>query len=115
MQSSDDRVIEIQQRIIAACESDDAKAIIRNLKDLEDIGWKNVCVETRQVGINGERLVFDAFLNGGIRIIAPGTTRAFRLIWLLRLNEMSAKGHYRWLKHKNDMSPEEWDWLHSGI
>lgn len=82
------------------------------LNDLESIGWENVSVVSRYIGINGERLEFRTWLRGGASIIAPGTTRAFKLIWLLRIKDMVTKGHYRWVKHKNDMSPEEYDWVH---
>lgn len=113
MQPSDDRVEEIRERLIMATQSDDTHGILRGLRDLEDIGWKNVSVVTRYVGINGEMLEIRTWLNGGIRIIAPGTTRAFRVIWLLRIKEMVKKGHYKWVKHQNEMSPEEWEWLHN--
>lgn len=109
----DDRIEEIRDRLISASELEDTEGIIRSLRDLEDAGWENVSVVTRHVGINGERLELQTWLKGGMRVICPGTTRAFRLIWLLRFKSMINQEHHRWVKHKNDMSPEEWEWLHA--
>lgn len=108
----DDRIEEIRDRLITARALEDTDGLVRGLRDLEDVGWKNVVVVSRYVGINGERLELKTYLHGGMQVIAPGTARAFRLIWLLRFKDMITKGHYRWVKHQNDMSPEEWEWLH---
>ena len=113
MNSLDYMEEEIKDRLITARTLEDTEAIVRCLNDLEDIGWKNVSVVTRYVGINGERLQYEIWLKGGVRIIAPGMTVAFRLIWLLRFRDMVIREHHRWVKHENEMSPEEYEWLHS--
>lgn len=112
MPGSNELIEEIKDRLITARSLEDADGIIMALNDLESIGWENVSVVSRYIGIHGERLEFRTWLRGGACIIAPGTTRAFKLIWLLRIKDMVTKGHYRWVKHKNDMSPEEYDWVH---
>lgn len=114
MPGSDELIEEIKDRLITARSLEDTEGIITALNDLESIGWENVSVVSRYIGLNGERLEFRTWLRGGASIIAPGTSRAFRLIWLLRFKDMVTKGHYRWVKHQNDMSPEEWEWLHEG-
>lgn len=113
MRASDDRVEEIKDRLITARATEDTEGIVRGLYDLEDIDWKKVSVVSRYIGINGERLELQTWLHGGMQVIALRTSRAFRLIWLLRFRDMINKGHHRWVKHENDMSPEEYEWLHN--
>ncbi len=113
MPASDNRVKEIRERLITARAFEDTEGLIRCLKDLEDIGWQDVSVVARYIGINGERLELQTWLHGGMRVIAPETSRAFRLIWMLRFKEMFDKCNHRWVKHQNDMSPEEYEWFHA--
>ncbi len=108
----DERIEEIRNRLITARSLGDTEGIVRGLYDLEDIGWNEVCMVARTIGINGERLEIWTWLRGGMRIIAPGTTLAFKLIWALRCVDMITKHHHRWIKHKNDMSPEEYEWAY---
>ncbi len=112
MPGCDELIEEIKDRLITARSLEDTEGILRGLKDLESIGWENISVVSGYIGLNGERLEFKTWLSGGACIIAPGTTRVFKLIWLLRFKDMVTKSHYRWVKHENDMSPEEYDWVH---
>lgn len=103
---------EIHDRITAARGTGDMSGIVRGLHDLESIGWEDVCLKTHHIGRGGERLVLMTWVNREkIRVFSQGLTRAFRLIWLLRFREMIRSGHYRYIKHENDMSPEEYEWV----
>lgn len=106
---------EIRDRITAARGAGDVAGMVRGLHDLESIGWKDVCVTSYHVGNGGERLVLVVWVNREkIRVFSQGSTRAFRLIWLLRFRAMIRNGHYGHLKHVNDMSPEEFEWVQQG-
>jgi hypothetical protein len=103
--------LDIRTRLLSAQAADDTAGIVRGLHDLESIGWKEVSIVSRHIGIHGERLERRVWLNGRHARIMCGSG-AFRLIWELRFRSMVKDKHYKWLKHLNDMSPEEYEWVH---
>jgi hypothetical protein len=106
---------DIQDRITAARGTGDVPGMVRGLRDLQSIGWGEVRLQTRSVGRGGERLTVAVYVNREkLRVFSAGSTRAFRLVWLLRYRAMIGGGHHMYLKHKNEMSAEEREWVEQG-
>ncbi len=108
--TGNEELSEISGRITDAYNLQDTDGFLRSLYDLESLGYKNICVESYFIGIHGEKLKLKLFLKGGFEVIAPGTTGAFKVIWTLRFKHMMLNGTHEYIKHINEMSPEEYKW-----
>lgn len=99
----------IKQQLLHAYSVDDIDGFTRALRDLESLGWEDVNIYSRVIGRYGERIEVRHYLDGRIRVI--GGSRAFKIVWILRFKIMVKYNDHRYLKHVNEMSPEEYEWV----
>jgi len=106
---------EVEAEIQTAMILDDRDALWRGLHDLQDAGVTFIRIATRHVMTNGRRVEIETFFPSYKVRVATPMTRAEKLMVKLRLmrdaDRLEAGKPPRYFKHKNDMSPEEYNWV----
>lgn len=108
--------VEIQQvaeSILRANANNDMKGIVRGARDLQDCGL-NVAFYFRYIAVNGDRIETMARLDTNTsRVLTVNGIRNPVLCekYMAILNSKEClKRPFDYLKHLNDMSPEEYAW-----